>query len=195
MKKVMLIGDSIRMMTERRVRELLGDGYDVWSPEANCRYTALTLNELRHYLKKYPNPDIIHWNNGLWDTAIVYDDDGNFTPLDVYVQNLSRILKQLKKTGAKIIFATTTPTHSKKEIRQSPTGSRHFNSDIEKYNAAAVALMRSEGIAVNDLYPLLIGDLDRYINLDDLIHPTKEGMEVLSAQIAAKISEVAGEIQ
>ena len=29
MKKVMLIGDSIRMMTEARVREMLGNEYDV----------------------------------------------------------------------------------------------------------------------------------------------------------------------
>ena len=41
MKKVMLIGDSIRMMTEERVREMLGNEYDVWSPEGNCRYTAI----------------------------------------------------------------------------------------------------------------------------------------------------------
>jgi len=195
MKKVMLIGDSIRMMTETRVREMLGNEYDVWSPEANCRYTALTLNELRHYLKKCPDPEIIHWNNGLWDTAIVYDDDGNFTPLDVYIQNLSRILRQLKKTGAKIIFATTTPTHPKKEIRHSPTLSRHLISDIERYNEKAVALMESEGVIINDLFPLLIHDLDRYINQEDMIHPTQEGIEVLSSQITAKILEVAGEIQ
>lgn len=195
MKKVMLIGDSIRMATQTSVREKLGDGFEVWSPEANCRYTALTLNELRYYLKKFPEPDIIQWNNGLWDTAILYDDDGNFTPLDIYVDNLGRILKQLKKTGARIIFATTTPTHPKKEARQSATASRHFNSDIERYNAAAVRLMESEGVEVNDLYPLLLGDLDRYINADDLIHPTPDGVEVLSSQMAAKILEVAGEIK
>ena len=74
MKKVMLIGDSIRMMTEERVREMLGNEYDVWSPEGKCRYTAITLNELRNYFTHCPDPEIIHWNNGLWDTAIVYDD-------------------------------------------------------------------------------------------------------------------------
>lgn len=80
MERVMLLGDSIRMMTEAKVREKLGADFEVWSPEKNCRYTALTLNELRHYFKKFPDPEIIHWNNGLWDIAILYDDDGNFTP-------------------------------------------------------------------------------------------------------------------
>ena len=195
MKKVMLIGDSIRMMTEERVREMLGNEYDVWSPEDNCRYTAITLNELRNYFTHCPDPEIIHWNNGLWDTAIVYDDDGNFTPLDVYVENLRRILKQLKKTGAKIIFATTTPTHPKKEIRYSPTLACHFNSDIEKYNEKAVELMKSEGVIINDLFPILKRDIDRYIRQDDMIHPTDDGIEVISEQIVAKILEVEGSKQ
>ena len=190
MKRVMLLGDSIRMMTEAKVREKLGADFEVWSPEKNCRYTALTLNELRHYFKKFPDPEIIHWNNGLWDIAILYDDDGNFTPLPVYLENLKRILKQLRKTGAKIIFATTTPTHPKKVNRPSPQGSRHYNSDIAKYNAAAIELMEKEGILINDLYPLLMDDLDRFIDSFDWIHPTADGIEVLSDQIAKKIMEV-----
>ena len=192
MKKinVMLLGDSVRMLTETRLRERLGENFEVWSPTLNCRHTALTLNELRYYLRDCPSPDVFHWNNGLWDTAILYDD-GNFITLPVYLQNLERILRQLKKTGAKIIFATTTPTHPKKEHRSTPTDSIHYLSDIEKYNEAAVALMKREGVEINDLYPLLLDDLDRYIDPVDLIHPTQDGIEILSSQMAAKITEVA----
>ena len=65
-----------------------------------------------------------------------------------------------------------------------------YNSDIEKYNAAAIELMEKEGILINDLYPLLTDDLDRFIDSFDWIHPTADGIEVLSDQIAKMIKEV-----
>ena len=187
--RVMLIGDSIRMFTETRIREKLGAAYEVWSPEGNCKYTANTFNSLRTYLTACPAPDVIHWNNGLWDTAIYYDD-GNMTPLPVYVEYLGRILKQLKKTGAKIIFATTTPTHPKKELPRGEYKSRHFNTDIDRYNEAAVALMCAEGVTVNDLNAALRDNIEAYVRDDDLIHPNEMGIEKISDLVAAKIKEV-----
>lgn len=186
--RVMLIGDSIRMYTEKKVREKLGESYDVWSPANNCMYTVNTFNSLRFYLREYPAPDIIHWNNGLWDTAVYYDD-GNMTPLPVYLDYLKRILRQLKKTGAKIIFATTTPTHPKKELLKE-NQSRHFNADIDRYNEAAVLLMRTEGVVINDLNDALRNDIEFYIRSDDLIHPNDKGIEKISTLIAEKIKEL-----
>jgi len=188
--RVMLIGDSIRMYTEEKVREKLGESYDVWSPANNCMYTANTFNSLRFYLRECPAPDIIHWNNGLWDTAVYYDD-GNMTPLPVYLDYLKRILRQLKKTGAKIIFATTTPTHPKKELPKD-NQSRHFNSDIDRYNEAAVSLMCAEGVIINDLNRALRNDIEVYIRSDDLIHPNDAGIEKISTLIADKIKETRG---
>lgn len=43
MKNVMLIGDSIRLGYEGRVRELLGSDVTVFSPGENCRFTKFTL--------------------------------------------------------------------------------------------------------------------------------------------------------
>ena len=46
MKRVVLLGDSIRLIGYgTKVPELLGDGYEVWQPEDNGRfaqYTCLT---------------------------------------------------------------------------------------------------------------------------------------------------------
>ena len=187
--RVMLLGDSIRMFTEEKTREKLGEAYEVWSPKDNCKFAANTFNLLHRYLKAFPSPDIIHWNNGLWDLAIYYDD-GVMTPLPVYIDYLSRIIRQLKKTGATIIFATSTPTRIEKETAYH-LASRHFNADIDRYNAAAVELMRSEGIIVNDLNAAVRKDINRYIRDDDLIHPNEEGINLISTLVSEKIKEIA----
>lgn len=43
MKNVLLIGDSIRMMYQSRVAQLLGYGVRVYAPDENCRYTKYAL--------------------------------------------------------------------------------------------------------------------------------------------------------
>ena len=37
MKRIMLIGDSIRMGYQEQVKALLGSGYEIWTPEENAR--------------------------------------------------------------------------------------------------------------------------------------------------------------
>ena len=189
MKEVLLLGDSIRMFYQERVKELLGEEYSVSAPEENCRFSMYTLNSLRMWLPEFPKPDIIHWNNGLWDTAILYAEDGCFTPLDEYLRNLERILRKLRTTGAQIIFATTTPTHPDKANWTGDMPPKHDNADIRRYNEAAVELMKREGIPVNDLYAQVCDDIEHYV-CEDWIHPSSEGNETLAQAVAQKIREV-----
>ena len=190
MKQVLLLGDSIRMFYQDRVRELLGEDYNVSAPGENCRFAAYTLNSLRMWLPEFPKPDIIHWNNGLWDTAVIYAEDGCFTPLDEYVRTLERILRRLRQTGAEIIFATTTPTHPGKEAWTTEMPPKHANADIRRYNEAAVELMRREGVRVNDLYARVCDDIENYV-CEDWIHPSENGIETLAQAVAASIKEAA----
>ncbi|MGI6713593.1 MAG: SGNH/GDSL hydrolase family protein [Bacilli bacterium] len=192
MKKteILLLGDSIRLFYEPRVRDLLGDEFNVSSPMENCKFTSLTLYTLPTWLSSVPKPDIIHFNNGLWDIAIVHDEDGNFTPLNQYLLNMNRIVRELKKTGAKLIFATTTPTNPLKRIRQKPNISIHKNEDITKYNTAVVELMKSEGVVIDDLFAVVNSNINRYIRKDDLIHPTEEGIEVLAQAVVKCILRI-----
>ena len=189
MKQVLLLGDSIRMYYQDRVRELLGEEYCVSAPEENCRFAAYTLNSLRMWLPTFPKPDIIHWNNGLWDTAVLYAEDGCFTPLNEYIRSLERILRKLRTTGAQIIFATTTPTHPDKVNWTNDMPPKHDNADIRRYNEAAVELMQREGIPVNDLYALVCDDIENYV-CEDWIHPAPGGVETLAQAVAQKIREV-----
>ena len=77
MKKVALLGDSIRLLGYgTKVPELLGEEYEVFQPEDNCRFVKYTLRMLFELREQIQDSDIIHWNNGLWDTSTGLFDDG-----------------------------------------------------------------------------------------------------------------------
>ena len=114
MKKVTLLGDSIRLIgygTE--VPKLLGEEYEVFQPEDNCRFVKYTLRLIFDFREQIKGSDVIHWNNGLWDIPNKMFDDGKaFTSEEEYVENMLRVAKELKKLGKRVIFATTTPVHN-----------------------------------------------------------------------------------
>ena len=84
MKKVMLIGDSIRLSYQAKVAELLSDRAIVTGPEENCRFSAYTLFNLTSWVQE-DDYDVIQWNNGQWDTS--HMPDGKIhTPLQTYLE-------------------------------------------------------------------------------------------------------------
>lgn len=181
--RVLLIGDSIRSHYQPEVRSQLGDGYEVMGPEDNCRFSSFVLNSLRFWLAEYPNPDIIHWNAGLWDTAILYHEDGCFTELEEYVTNMKKILRELKKTGAVVIFATTTPVSDDKKYFSGPMPPAHDSSDIARYNEAVLRAFHEEDVIINDLFSLMNPKKNDYLK-DDKIHPNEEGIKLLGKAVA-----------
>lgn len=72
MKQILLLGDSLRMGYEPIVRRMLEGRAQVSGPEENGRWAGYTLNSLRFWIPNLPKPDIIHWNNGLWDLGDDY---------------------------------------------------------------------------------------------------------------------------
>lgn len=187
--RVLLLGDSIRMFYEKEVRALLGSEYEVFSPSENCRFSAYVLNSLRFWLNDFPNPDIIHFNAGLWDTAILYSEDGCFAGIDEYVCNMKRILRELKKTGAKIIFALSTPVSDKKEKLPGPMPPTHKNTDIQSYNKAVLEAFKDEDILINDLFSVMYEKKEEYL-CDDMIHPNDDGVKLLGKAVADMIKSV-----
>jgi lysophospholipase L1-like esterase len=177
MKKVALLGDSIRLLGYgTKVPELLGEEYEVFQPDDNCRFVKYTLRMLFDLKAEIEGSDVIHWNNGLWDIPTGLFEDGEpFTNLEEYVQNMLRVAKELKKLGKRVIFATTTPVH--------PEYPYNKNEIIEQYNAAIVPKLKEIGIEINDLYSLVSKDIDTYI-CEDQIHLSEAGIELCSKQVA-----------
>ncbi len=180
MKKILLLGDSIRMNYAPYVYRKLSSKAEVVTPEENCRFAKYTLHELPLWLKQFGKPDIVHWNNGLWD-AHHFDGVSALTPVEDYGKDLERILNLLQPIGAKIVFATCTPAH--------PENPEWDNREIKTYNAAAVKVMEQHGIRVNHLYPVVEGHEDEYIT-DDLIHLSREGIQKVGQQVVDVLSSL-----
>ena len=174
MKKIILLGDSIRLSYGNRVRELLGEGYTVWQPEDNCRFASYTLRMLYDYREQLKEADVIHFNCGLWDMCDLFGD-GPFTPLEVYVEQMVRIAKILKTYAPVVIFATTTPP--------SPKMWGHDLNRVRAYNAAAMAALEPLGVLFDDLFTPVAEDIDRMIS-EDYLHASPYGVEILANRVA-----------
>ena len=57
MKKLILLGDSIRMGYQREVEEILRDRMEVFGPNENGRWSGYTLNSLRFWMPEWPGAD------------------------------------------------------------------------------------------------------------------------------------------
>ena len=187
MKKVVLLGDSIRLIGYgRKVPEMLGDEYTVWQSEDNCRFVKYTLRMLFEWRDNIKDADIIHWNNGLWDVCKLFGD-GHFSDKDEYVECMCRVAKILLSRHDKVIFATTTPV-----TEQNP---HNRNEDIIAFNEALVPRLKELGVIINDLHALVYSDIDAYIRKDDNIHLTEEGIKVCAEQVARVIRETAATLE
>jgi len=152
MKKIILLGDSIRMGYDKFVRSSLEGSAEVFYPSDNCKFTLYLLRFLRDWTKDGTLPadaDVVHWNAGLWDVVELYGDGPLVSP-EVYAQSLERLHRHLKMhfPKAKLIFATST---SVEEEKYGPDFSRK-NKSIEEYNVIARRVLEPLGEEIDDLY-------------------------------------------
>jgi acyl-CoA thioesterase-1 len=184
--RVLLIGDSISIGYTRAVRRELHGRANVVRPPENCGPTGFALKRLDGWLGSGPWA-VIHFNFGLHDLKYL-DSEGTYivpqpgdqplaTP-EQYAANLRTIVARLKQTGAKLVFATTTPV---------PDGTvgRIVGSE-RAYNDAALAVMREAGVAIDDLCAFVRERpaLQRPNN----VHFTPEGDDALAHVVTAAIA-------
>ena len=178
MKKVLLLGDSIRQNYQEKVTQKLSGRAEVVYPAANCAFAKYTLCCLNSWLRELGDPDIVHWNNGIWDTCVRYAEDGPFTPVDEYVAALAKILRALRKTGAQVIFATSTPVKDPHHDLNTPC--------IAWYNHEALRLMKQEDVPVDDLFSLVYPNREAFI-CEDGCHLSEAGKEACSDAVVKAI--------
>jgi acyl-CoA thioesterase-1 len=179
--RVLLIGDSISIGYTLPVRELLKGKANVHRIHTNGGPTSNGLAHLSEWLGS-GKWDVIHFNWGLHDLKI--DAEGNRqVPLEKYGENLRALVDQLNRTGAKLIFATTTPVPEAPEKKLSPL---RVNTDVIGYNFVAKKIMREHAIPIDDLYALAHPRLAE-IQLPSNVHFKPEGYQALAEQVAASI--------
>lgn len=191
MKKVLLLGDSIRMGYDDYVKELLAGRCEVYyDAEDNGRFSAYTLWQMNQFFRHYGRFDVVHWNNGYWDMNVEAPMVEAMHPVEEYVHFLKRILGEIRRNGARPIFAATTPILSPgaaADVSGTGAESIHYNDAwVTRYNDAAKALMAAEGVPVNDLYALCKEDPHCY-KCEDLLHLTEEGYRKCAEQTARMI--------
>jgi hypothetical protein len=98
-----------------------------------------------------------------------------------YADNLRKLIALMKPTGAKLIFATTTPIP--KGGKLSP--SRIFD-DIEARNEIARKVMSENGVSVDDLYGTILPQIAEVGRPND-VHFKPEGYDVLAKAVASSI--------
>lgn len=182
--KVVLIGDSIRMGYAPLVAKLLDGKAIVVSAKPNGEDSANVLKNLDEWVIR-EKPDVVHINAGLHDLKL---KDGSYqVPLADYEKNLQAILDRIQKeTKAKVIFATSTPILDNLHA-QRKAGFDRFEADVQKYNNAAMAVMKRAGVPVNDLHKLVEdGGKEKLIGPDGT-HYTPAGYEMLAAAVTNSI--------
>ena len=199
MKRVLLLGDSIRMGYDEYVKEILAGEFEViYDDFDNGRFSAYTLWQVNQFFKNFGHFDVVHWNNGYWDMNIETPMKTAMHPVGEYVHFLGRILNEIRNNGAVPVFATTTPILSAEAaagVVQDGVDYFKYNNDwVKEYNAAAVSFLKSEGVAVNDLYSLCLED-EHYYKCPDLLHLTEAGYRRCAEQTALAIREAAKNIR
>jgi lysophospholipase L1-like esterase len=182
--KVVLIGDSIRMGYAPLVAKLLDGKAVVISQSANGEDSGNVLRHLDEWVIN-EKPDVVHINAGLHDLKL--KDRTYQVPLGEYQNNLKTILDRIQKeTKAKIIFATTTPIVDGLHA-QRKAGFDRFEADVQKYNVAAVSVMKEARVPINDLHLLIENGGTQTLMNSDGTHYTPEGYARLAAAVTNNI--------
>ena len=160
-----------------------GSPPQVWGPSENGQFSLYTLSSLGRWLGEFPDPDVVHWNNGLHDIGHNPNRAPVQMPIGVYGGNLRIIGPQLLGTGARVVFATSTPVHHERPFRNDQWSWR--NEEIDAYNAEARAVMTQLGVPLNDLHAIVAADPDGLLGQDQL-HLSEAGQRICAeASVAA----------
>lgn len=178
--RVLLIGDSISIGYTLPVRELLRGKANVHRIPNNGASTTYGLQRLESWLG--PGKwDVIHFNFGLHDAKLP-PEGVRHTPRETYEENLRSIVARLKQTGARLIWAATTPVPNGGVL--SPT--RRFD-DIAERNRIAARVMNAGGVPVNDLHAVILPRLAELQRAND-VHFSAGGSALLAETVARSIS-------
>ena len=192
MKRVTLLGDSIRMGYQDSVRLELSEFAEVWAPEGNGMHSVHHLFNLAWYLEQ--PADVIHFNFGLWDSRrLDRGEEVNAVPVELFIRNLDFILGKVRaSTDATLIWATITPILPERYNNRltKPYNPHREFADSSWYNAAALPILTKHGVRINDLYNYVLENGTEHLICSDGVHFTEEGYKLLGMRVASIIRRV-----
>jgi acyl-CoA thioesterase-1 len=192
--RVLLIGDSISFGYSEPVAKKLSQKAVVYRINGRVKSTVTGslvldtrsgLQNLDRWLTQ--KWDVIHFNWGLHDLKL--DKIGQRqVPIEEYEHNLEALVTKLKGSGARLIWATTTP------VPEKIAGTVRRWKDETPYNETALRVMQKHGIVIDDLHAVASrgiaaekpGKLQGVAN----VHFTPRGSELLADAVAAQIDSM-----
>jgi lysophospholipase L1-like esterase len=168
------------------LRELLAKKANVQHPEENCGPSRRIVEHLDIYLGK-KHWDVILFNCGIHDLTYLNEakkvtgpkaGGKPQVPLDEYRANLEKIVARLKKTGAYLIWCTTTPMNHPDVYR--------LPEDVDRYNAVAEEVMTKNRVHISDLNRQ-VHRFTKPMWTPEGVHFTPEGYHKLAEIAAAEI--------
>ena len=182
--KVLLIGDSISAGYHKIVAKALEGKAVVAKSSDNGESTAVGVIKIDGWLGD-TQWDVIHFNWGVWDMyGWQYAEDDRSPAM--YAQRLETLVNRMKKTGAKLIWATTTPVPPKPEATMLKRWQKEvvISTELElEYQEAALQIMKKHDVQVNDLYKLLKPRRSEF-QADDNVHFSGGGSALMANQVA-----------
>ena len=178
--RVLIIGDSISMYYTAEVRRLLTGKANIFRIPDNGKNTGYGLKNIDYWLGD-GHWAVIHFNFGLHDLAIMPATGKEQISLDDYEKNLRLLLKPLQASGAKLIWASTTPVPEGTPARS--------EADAIAYNAVAKKVMDENRIPIDDLHAFVAANMDKIERWQypKNVHFRAEGSVELAAQVAKYI--------
>ena len=155
--RVLVVGDSISMNYHNAAQSALKGVANYHRIEGNSFSTVYGVKNMERWLGDYKKKglhwDVIQFNHGLHDLKQAYDATnkkwGKYSvPLEDYKKGLEKEIAILKKTGARLIWCSTTP------VQNSNTGKyARRKGAAADFNQAALEVMRKHPeIQINDLH-------------------------------------------
>lgn len=180
--RVLIIGDSISLGYTPYVQKYFRGTVVVRHHRGNAGPTARGLEEIEKWLgrKKWA---VIHFNWGLWDMYGWKHEEHDQSP-EAYERNLETLVARLGKTGAILIWGTTTPASPEAEEE---SGLLIDPKREAQYREAALRVMKKHGVKINDLYALIKPVQSKYARGNNDVHYTKDGYKLMAGQVIAAI--------
>lgn len=185
--RILIVGDSIAGGYYSATRELLAGKAAVFSGGTTYNDRNPDWKKIvDQYIEKGGEKGwaVIQFNWGLHAVKFVDEQNRSSEPgkpgahiqftVEEYARNLELFVNELKRTGAKLVFATTTP------VPKGASGSIRY-LDLTPYNEAAKEIMKKHGIPVNDLYAAALPRLPA-LQIENNVHFTASGSAELAKQ-------------
>lgn len=189
--RVVLIGDSIRMGYQKKVRAALQGLAIVKAPHENCGNSFRLREHLGAWVIAH-RPDVVHFNAGIHDLGWMPGEEAPRFTTTTYARNLRLIAERLQReTEATLVFATTTPFLLPFGA-ETPPAECTVAAVVARYNRAATKVMQAKGVELNDLYGEVMRAGPQRCLGPDKLHMNERGHAVLSRAVVAAVRKAGG---